>query len=286
MREGLLYKGVGGFYSVLSADERAICRAAGKLRLYGPLKVGDRVLYETGEPHGFISEILPRKNELVRPPVANIDVLVIVLAPKPKPDYLLCDKLLLQAHKTGVEPVLFANKSDLEKKGDVLAPYASAGFPVIRGSAHKGFGIDELLEKTSGRICCMAGQSGVGKSSLLNALLPFAALPTAGMSKKTARGTHTTRHVELLALPGGGYIADTPGFSALAAELADERGIADAYPEFALMPPCRFSDCLHRGEAGCAAKEWVEQGKIHPVRYQNYIALLDELSELRRKQYD
>ncbi|MGI6168341.1 MAG: ribosome small subunit-dependent GTPase A [Christensenellales bacterium] len=285
MREGLLYKGVGGFYSVLSDGKQTVCRAAGRLRLDGPLKVGDRVLFEEGQPHGFISEMLPRKNELVRPAVANIDVLVIVLSPEPKPDYLLCDKLLLQAHLAGVEPVLFANKEDMGR-GEILEPYVAAGFPLLCGSAINGTGVEALLGRVLGKICCMAGQSGVGKSSLLNAMLPGVSLPTAGMSRKTARGTHTTRHVELLALPGGGYIADTPGFSVLAPGPAEEREVVQAYPEFRSLPPCRFSDCLHCGEEGCALEGGLEDGKIHPVRYQNYIALLDEISEWRKKQYD
>ncbi len=296
VEEGIILKGVGGFYTVRALDgSLEQCKARGRFRKDGitPL-CGDRVLFlRQREGDALISEILPRKNALLRPPVANITKLLIVLsAAAPKPDLMLCDKLLLWAGIMDVSPLIVVNKCELAKKGyiDALKREYEGAFPVLPVSAHTGEGLDALRAHLSQKdaVSCFAGQSAVGKSSLLNRLLPGLDLPTGGLARKTDRGKHTTRHAQLWEY-GQGAVLDTPGFSLL--ELPDppptQESLNRLYPEFGDAPQrCRFAGCSHKSEPDCGVKELLATGVLPPGRYERYQELLDTIEELRRHRYD
>lgn len=295
MAEGIILKGVGGFYTVLGPEgETYTCRPRGRFRKARTTPLpGDRVVFalpQAVQSEAWIDEILPRKNLLTRPAVANIDTLMIVLAASaPKPDLLLVDKLLIQCEAIGVRPVLLINKCDEADGGmyDVVRrDYANTGYPILNVSALSGEGMDALQSELSGRICCFAGQSAVGKSSLLNRLKPELALPTGEMSVKTERGRHTTRHAELWPAFGGA-IVDTPGFSLLDLTELTPETLRELYPE---MRPyngrCRFALCLHRREPDCAVQEACGRGEIPAERYARYLLLLDELIQCKEHKYD
>ncbi|MEL7601994.1 MAG: ribosome small subunit-dependent GTPase A [Bacillota bacterium] len=290
--EGLLLKGVGGFYTVLTPQsEEVTCQARGRFRREGLSPVcGDRVLFERQqEGHAAIVEVQPRRNVLLRPQVANIDQIVIVLSVSaPKPDLLLCDKLLLQAAPLGIEPLLALNKCDeaddraVESIREEYAPH----YRTLTLSAHTGEGVDALRTELEGKVSCFAGQSAVGKSSLLNALLPELHLPVGDLARKTERGRHTTRHVELWPYRGGAVL-DTPGFSLLELSALTQETLDGAYREFGDAPArCRFAACSHRTEPDCAVRELVEQGLISRGRYARYVELSLQFEELRRHIYD
>ncbi|HWQ58383.1 MAG TPA: ribosome small subunit-dependent GTPase A [Clostridia bacterium] len=292
--EGLILKGVGGFYTVLEAHgETYVCRARGKLRLDDTAPVaGDRVTFacSDGEGDSLILSVLPRKNLLTRPAVANLDKLIVVVAlSTPKPDLLLVDKLLLQCELKGIAPVLVLNKSDAaEAKAarDILEQYESTGYALVTASAACGDGIVEVRAEIEGCTCCFAGQSAVGKSSLLNAIVPGLALEVGGMSRKTERGRHTTRLSQLFPACGG-VVVDTPGFSLLEAEEIEPAALWRYYPEMrGHGGSCRFPECMHLTEPGCAVKPLVESGRISGGRYERYKILAGELSEKRKHKYD
>jgi ribosome biogenesis GTPase len=285
MMQGIIYKGVGGFYYVHTHEGMFVCRGAGRLRLSVTPKVGDKVEFIPDGKEGSITNVLPRKNELSRPMVANVDMLIIVIAALPAPDYLLCDKLIIQAKAAGITPLIFANKSDLAPKEDMLAPYYNAGIQMLKGSAVTKEGLAALVQAMRNKICCMAGQSGVGKSSVLNAILPFANLETGEISEKVLRGRHTTRHTELIELAGGGLVADTPGFSVLNLDMQPE-GLANYYNEFKTKEGCRFDNCMHMSEPDCSVKNLLKINEINQTRYKNYVNIMEELIELRRQKYD
>jgi ribosome biogenesis GTPase len=275
------------------AGEEHVCKAAGRFRYENiePLP-GDEVEYisESGQEYGFIEGICERSNALVRPPVANITQLVIALAVKnPMPDLLLVDKMLVQAAKKGIQAVLFINKTDIagEEPAGRIADQYKGVCDTIMGSAVTGAGLDSLKALLKGRITCFAGQSAVGKSSVLNALIPSLHMKTGGTSRKTERGRHTTRHVELIfsdEIEGG--VFDTPGFS-MYEETEEPENLGLYYPDFApYLGMCRFNSCVHANEPGCAVKEAVSQGKIHIERYERYLRLLQELKEKRANKYD
>ncbi len=290
---GTVVRGVGGFYYVHARGQVYECRARGRFRLdeISPL-VGDQVVIapEEGKTTGFVTEILPRKNLLTRPPCANVDRFVLVLsAHLPKADLLLADKLLLQAALQKVEPMICLNKCDLaspDEIGALAKDFRALGAPVLALSAKTGQGMSELAGQLAGKISCFAGQSAVGKSSLLNALAPHLALETGGLSKKTARGRHTTRFSSLLPLCGG-YAMDTPGFSLLDLAPMPPSELAQYYPEMApYLGRCRFEDCLHDAEPDCAVKEAVRNGAFPAGRYERYKELLHELKDLYRRRFD
>ncbi len=291
--EGKILKGIGGFYTIQdSAGILHECRARGLFRLKGitPL-VGDRVVFsdETGQD-GYIEDILGRKNEMVRPPVANIDNLVIVLAAsRPKPDLLLADKLILQAEKNDARPVVCLNKTDAsasDTEEDLKKQYGPYEFLAV--SARTESGIKELKDVLSGKTSAFAGQSAVGKSSLLNVLGSDIDLKTGTLSKKTSRGKHTTRQTELFYLKDiNAFAMDTPGFSIFDAVEIEESELGPLYREFLpCLGKCRFLSCLHANEPDCAVKKAVEAGDIHPARYERYIMILNMLKEKREKKYD
>lgn len=288
MKQGIILKGIGSFYTVLSEDGKEyILKARGKFRnkRIKPL-IGDKVLFSDDT----IDDILERKNSFIRPAAANITKLMLVLsASVPKADLLLLDKLLLQCEKNAVEPVLILNKWDSceeEYAEVIIQQYKQTGYTIIKASAYDGMGIDEIISHIKGNVCCFAGQSAVGKSSLLNKISPKLNLETGGLSQKTDRGKHTTRHVELFLLHGG-MVMDTPGFSLLDLSDMEPKMLAELYPEMReAKEKCRFGECLHISEPDCKVKELLENDMISVERYERYKLLLEELKEMRRHKYD
>lgn len=290
--QGLLLKGIGGYYTVrLENGEDVTAQARGRFRHEGLSPVcGDQVLIERQqEGHAALSEILPRRNLLVRPQVANIDQLVVVLsASRPKPDLLLCDKLMIQAVSLQIAPLIVINKCD-EGDREAIRQIEAAYAPhvdTLALSARTGEGLKQLRRALAGKISCFAGQSAVGKSSLLNALLPGLSLLVGGLARRTDRGKHTTRHVELWPYEGGAVL-DTPGFSLLELTALDQDALNAAYPEFGDAPTrCRFAACSHRTEPECAVKVLLAEGAISPGRYERYVELCTQFEELRKNRYN
>lgn len=291
--KGRIIKGVGGFYTVMSEDGSPIvCKARGLFRKNGQTPLpGDYVVFTVDKKgEGYLREILPRRNELVRPAVVNVDTLLIVLsASEPQPDPELADKLLLYCEKQNIRPVIVINKCDdgeTETSRDLEEQYKDAADDVVAVSAETGYGMDTLREKLAGSTICLAGQSAVGKSSMLNSLLGLN-LKTGGLSEKTERGRHTTRHAELIPTPFGSLIADTPGFSMLETAPLEPEDIPGMYRDFARYEGgCRFIGCMHASEPDCAVKKAVEEGIINRERYARYLKILNEAIELRRHKYD
>jgi len=291
--EGMIVKATGGFYYVDCGGVSYACRARGLFRKEGLTPyVGDRVTVEpTGGGTGYLTAILPRKNSLIRPPMANIDQLAIVVSSvRPQPNTLVIDTMTAIAARRSIPPLLIFTKTDLAPAGGLEDCYRRAGYPVLSVSSTQGRGVEAVREMLVGRLTAFCGNSGVGKSSLLNAIDPRFAIDTAEISDKLGRGRHTTRHVELYRLPGGGYVADTPGFSALEIEQF-EKMTADqlqfCFPEFApLLEKCRFTGCSHTKEKGCAVLAAVESGRVAPSRHQSYLALYEKLKDVRQWQLD
>lgn len=291
MTEGQIIEGRGGLYTVSDGDQNTyVLRAKKKFRRQHmtPL-VGDRVLFTPGEgeEHGWLEEILPRSSECLRPPVANITLLALVTAAAPAPDWLLLDKLLLGARMQGMRAVLVVNKCDLgmETAEKARRDYAGADLPVICLSAARGEGLDALKDMLHGETVCFAGQSGVGKSTLLNAILGLQ-LETGAISR-IERGKHTTRHASLIAC-GDIRVMDTPGFSLLEFEqVMDPVELKDYYPEFAPYEgKCRFQPCYHGSEPGCAVRQAEAAGSISSARMERYRDLLEKTRQLWRERYD
>ncbi len=292
--EGKILKGVSGFYYVLESSGRIYeCKARGRFRNDGvtPLP-GDNVVFSADSGgNGYIEEIQARRNELKRPRVANVDVIAIVAsAGKPKIDFMLCDKLIVAAMKEDIEPIMIINKCDSADepgKEKLLLEYGKACDTICVSAATKE-GIDVLKNRLKGKCTCFAGQSAAGKSSLLNAMFSELSLETGGMSKKTDRGKHTTRHAELLLLEDfSGTAVDTPGFSFLEPEKILPQELAGYYKDIEpYSHECRFSTCLHSNEPDCSVKEAVGKGLINKNRYSRYLELLKEIQEKRQRQYD
>ena len=292
-RQGTLIRGIGSFYTVRDSDQQEYTlRCKKKFRRDGisPL-VGDEVLFQPGkgEEHGWLEEILPRKTECLRPPVANVTKLVIVIAPVPEPDLLLVDRQISRAFSQGMEVILVVNKCDLgqETAERISREYCAAGVQIIPISAKNGTGIEQLRDALTGpHLCCFSGQSGAGKSTTLNVLLDLN-LETGNISEKIARGKNTTRHTELIE-KNGIRVMDTAGFNLLEAESALEPGsLKERYPEFAPYEgKCMFRECLHDREPGCAVTQAAEQGIISRGRLERYRELLAEAREAWRDRYD
>lgn len=284
--QGIITRALSGFYDVRHEDQLFRCRARGRFRKDGltPL-VGDRVVVETSGSEGTVMEILPRRCAFARPAVANVDCLVMLLsAAIPVTDPFLVDRVTVRCEKNGCGAFLVINKCDLDPAEQLRKIYARTDYPVYCVSAITGEGIEFLRAALAGKICCFTGNSGVGKSSLLNALAPGLNIPTDRVSEKLGRGKHTTRHVELFDLGHGTLAVDTPGF----ASFGDQREapilpeeLAGLFPEFRpYLAECRFDDCTHREEPGCALRSAVETGRVHPSRYASYRRLYEELSQL------
>lgn len=291
--QGTILKGIGSFYTVLCDDGTAYtCKARGKFRVdkVTPLP-GDRVEFEvSSEQEGYMLAILPRKNSFTRPAVANVDQLVIVMAASaPKPDLLLTDRLLLDCERRGVMPLLVLNKCDERDEAlikDIIAQYAPAGYRLIVASAHEGDGLYALKEALMNKVSCFTGQSAVGKTSLLNALIPELDLPVGDLSKKIERGKHTTRHAELVPAYGGA-VADTPGFSLLEMSELKPEELSLFYPEMKKhLGECYFSACMHITEPDCAVKSLLDTNELSHRRYERYCELIKELIEMRKHRYD
>ena len=283
MIEGIIVKALSGFYYVAADGKLIDCKARGRFRLDGssPL-VGDRVCCTVDAGgKGRVDEVKERKNWFIRPAVANIDTLVFMAAnTNPVTDPFLVDRFSVIAAEAGCELVVCINKTDIDPGDALFEIFTKAGFPVVRTSAETGEGI-ELRSLLMGKICAFSGNSGVGKSSILNALLPGANIKTAEVSEKLGRGKHTTRHVELYALDGDTYIADTPGFASLDVTMTNvilKEQLQFDFPDFApYLDKCRFHDCAHLKEPECAVRAAVASGKIAETRYRSY-ARLYELS--------
>ena len=289
---GLIVKGIGGFYYVRTADGNTVtCKARGAFRKakITPL-VGDRVKYSmVDDEEGVIDEILPRKNSLVRPPVANIDRLFIVSSVKdPSPSTLIIDKTIAAAEIKDIEPVLVITKTDVGEYEELKDIYSSVGIKTVFVSSVTGEGTEEVRELLKGCISAFTGNSGVGKSTLLNAIMPELFLETGETSKKLGRGRHTTRHVELFETAGGGYVADTPGFSTMDMErydLIEKEKLPFGFREFEpYLGDCKFTSCSHTCEKGCAVLEAVNEGKIKKSRHDSYVAMYNEVKDIKQWQ--
>lgn len=285
--KGIITKLIGGFYYVEAAEKVYECKARGAFRIKGSSPcVGDYV--EIGVPddgYCVIEKVLPRKNSIVRPALANIDRLVIVSSIiSPSPNTLIIDKMIATAVKKNIEPMLVISKTDLESPDGLYKIYSNSGINTLCFSS-KDFNADELKSRilTNG-ITAFTGNSGVGKSTLLNAMLPGIAAETGDISKKLGRGRHTTRTVELYKTDSG-YVADTPGFSTVDLqryEIIKKDELAGCFTEFEpYLDDCRFTSCSHTKELGCAVLKAVEEGKIEKSRHQSYVTMYNEVKDLK-----
>ena len=279
-----IIKALSGFYYVQTADGVVECRARGKMRRekVSPL-VGE--ISRQGAK-GTVEAVLPRRNEFIRPAVANIDVLVVLASCAiPVTEPFLIDRVLAIAAKQNVPAIVCVNKDDLASGEKLAHIYRHAGYPVFVTSAETGEGIDALREAIAGKLAVFTGNSGVGKSSILNRLAPGLAVPVADVSEKLGRGRHTTRHIELYALGGGTYIGDTPGFSSFDTERMDlvrKEELQDVFPEFApYIGRCQFPDCAHLKEPNCAVRAALESGEIEQTRYDSYVRLYELAKEIK-----
>lgn len=285
---GIIIKAISGFYYVSDGEKTYECKARGSFRESGvsPL-VGDRVEFEqTEEEKGLVTAVLPRKSLLSRPPVANIDKLFIVSSyKKPAPNAYIIDKLTALAEYKEIEPIIVFNKCDIGGFEDWEHIYKTAGFKVFTVSAESGEGIEYLKNELKNFVSAFTGNSGVGKSSILNALFGEMKLETGAVSDKLGRGRHTTRHTELFALPEGGFVADTPGFSSLEYDCADYEFKENLVYYFRDLKQyadgCRFTSCTHTCEKGCNIIRAVQNGEVAENRHRSYIALFEELKDLK-----
>ncbi len=288
--EGRIIKGIGGFYYIQDkAGDIHECKARGRFRKDGitPL-TGDMAVFSQG---GFIEEIRKRKNELIRPRVTNIDIAVIVVsAERPRPDFLLCDRLLVSIKLAGIKPLLVINKCDIGEKrhiNEIKNEYKKI-CSTLCISAKSGKGIPKLKRILNGSYTCFSGQSATGKTSIINALFPGLGLKVGELSKKADRGTHTTRQAELLVAEGfRGGVVDTPGFTYFEAAEIEPLELGRYYKDFApFIGKCRFTSCLHAEEPDCAVKKAVDRGAINKGRYERYLEILNEIKLKRSKKYD
>ena len=284
---GRIIRSISGFYDVRTSDRVVTCRARGILRKTGesPL-TGDMVEITVEKGKGMVERILPRKNSFVRPAVANIDALVVFAANvNPVTEPFLIDRVAAIAGDQEVPVYLCVNKCDLDPAIDLVRIYSKAGFPVITTSAETGEGVEQLRELIKGKLTAFTGNSGVGKSSILNRLCPGLALPTGEVSEKLGRGRHTTRHVELYDLGEDTFVADTPGFSSFDTDQMDvilKENLQYAFPDFSpYIGSCQFHDCSHRKEPGCAVVSAVSSGEIGESRYDSYLKLYEKASQIK-----
>lgn len=287
MEEYRIIKALSGFYYVQTEDGVVECRARGRFRRQdqSPL-VGDFVRITRQGDKGVLEALLPRKNAFIRPAVANIDQLVVLASCAiPVTEPFLIDRVLAIAQLQNVPALVVVNKDDLAPAQPLAEIYRRAGVPVLVTSAETGEGIEALREALAGKLACLTGNSGVGKSSLLNRACPQLQLPVGEVSEKLGRGRHTTRHIELYSLGSNTFVADTPGFSAFDTErmeLVHKEQLQYAFPEFApYLGHCQFPDCAHRKEPGCAVRKALAEGKIGQTRYSSYERLYELASQLK-----
>lgn len=284
--EGRIVRSLSGFYDVQTSDGLITCRARGILRKEGnsPL-TGDLVEITAEHGKGMVEKILPRKNRFIRPAVANIDALVVFAANvNPVTEPYLIDRVAAIAGDQNVPVILCVNKCDLDPAADLVRIYEHAGFTVICTSAETGDGVETLMQQISGKLVAFTGNSGVGKSSILNRLCPELNLATGEVSEKLGRGRHTTRHVELYRLEQDTYVADTPGFSSFDTDQMEvilKENLQYAFPDFGrYIGQCRFDDCSHRKEPDCAVRAAWENGQIEKTRYDSYLRLYEKSSQI------
>ena len=287
MEEYRIIKALSGFYYVQTEDGVVECRARGRFRRQdqSPL-VGDFVRITRQGDKGVLEALLPRKNAFIRPAVANIDQLVVLASCAiPQTEPFLIDRVLAIAQLQNVPALVVVNKDDLAPAQPLAEIYRRAGVPVLVTSAETGEGIEALREALAGKLSCLTGNSGVGKSSLLNRACPQLQLPVGEVSEKLGRGRHTTRHIELYSLGSNTFVADTPGFSAFDTErmeLVHKEQLQYAFPEFApYLGHCQFPDCAHRKEPGCAVRKALAEGEIGQTRYDSYERLYELASQLK-----
>ncbi len=285
--KGLVVKSLSGFYYVRTDNAIIECKARGKFRSIGtsPL-VGDKVEVSLNGDKGTVEKIYERKNFLDRPPLANIDKLFIISsAVTPIPNLLLIDRMTALCEFRKIKPVIVFNKSDMGDLSAYISKYNSVGYTSIECSAVSGLGIDAITAELKGCTSAFTGNSGVGKSSILNKIFPDLSLSTGEVSEKLGRGRHTTRHCELFYHNFDGYVADTPGFSSLEYDMNNiefKDALASCFPEFnEFEGSCRFSDCKHIGEAGCAVEQAVKCGNIDSDRHSSYKTIFNELKEIK-----
>lgn len=286
-RTGRILRSISGFYDVQTPDALISCRARGILRKEGssPL-TGDLVEITVERGKGMVEKILPRKNSFVRPAVANVDALVIFAANvNPVTEPYLIDRVAAIAGDQEVPVYLCVNKCDLDPAVDLVRIYENAGFPVICTSAETGEGVERLRQLLKGKLTAFTGNSGVGKSSILNRLCPELNLATGEVSEKLGRGRHTTRHVELYPLGEDTFVADTPGFSSFDTDQMEvilKENLQYAFPDFSkYIGSCQFHDCSHRKEPGCAVRAAWERGEIEKTRYDSYQRLYEKSSQIK-----
>jgi len=284
---GRIVRSLSGFYEVQTPGGLFTCRGRGSLRKSHETPLtGDMVEITVEGKKGMVERILPRRNRFIRPAVANVDALVVFAAnTNPVTEPFLIDRVAAIAGDQGVQVIICVNKCDLDPAVDLIRIYENAGFPVIRASAETGEGVEALRSLIRGKLTAFTGNTGVGKSSMLNRLCPELALATGEVSEKLGRGRHTTRHVELYQLDESTYVADTPGFASFDTEQMDvilKENLQYAFPDFgAYLGSCQFHDCSHRKEPGCAVRQAVEEGKMEKTRYDSYLRLYEKASQIK-----
>ena len=290
--QGKIIKGIAGFYYIYAEDGNIYeCKAKGIFRKdnFKPL-VGDNVeitVLDEEEKEGSVTSILPRRNSLIRPAVANLDQAFLIFAMEnPKPNFLLLDRFLIMMKQQEIPAVICFNKKDVGEKEEMeklYEIYTGCGYRVVLSSTYEGEGMDEIHEILKGKTTVVAGPSGVGKSSITNCMQGEVQMETGEISKKLKRGKHTTRHSQVIPVEKNTFLVDTPGFSSLYLTDMKEEELRDYFPEFVMYEPqCRFQGCMHIHEPGCAVKKALSEGKISQQRYDNYLALYEELKEKRR----
>ncbi|MBE6862405.1 MAG: ribosome small subunit-dependent GTPase A [Ruminococcus sp.] len=281
--KGIIIKCLGGLYTIESPAGIYECKARGVFRSKGiSLYTGDYVEFSDG----VITEVLDRKNSIIRPPLANLDQLIFVVSTcSPSPNYLILDKFIAIAEYKNIRPIIVLTKIDLEDCAEIERIYGNIGIEVYKADYSDDKSIERIRQLLSGKISAFTGNSGAGKSTLLNAIDPTLNIPTAEISKKLGRGRHTTRHAELYKLAEGGYIADTPGFSTFETNKYDiirKEELADCFTEFSeYTGECRFKDCSHTCEKGCAVIAAMSEGKISESRHTSYCTMYEEANQLK-----
>ena len=290
--QGKIVKGIAGFYYIYAEDGNVYeCKAKGIFRKdnFKPL-VGDNVeitVLDEEKKEGSVTAILPRRNSLIRPAVANVDQAFVIFAMEnPKPNFLLLDRFLIMMEQQGIPAVICFNKKDLGEKEELellYETYTGCGYQVILSSTYEGEGIDQIRQVLKGKTTVVAGPSGVGKSSITNCMQGEVQMETGEISRKLKRGKHTTRHAQIIPVAQDTFLVDTPGFSSLYIENMEEQELKDYFPEFRKYEgQCRFQGCRHIHEPGCAVKEALENNEISRLRYEDYLELHQELKEKRR----
>ena len=287
MKSGRIVRSLSGFYDVMTDAGRIVCRARGSLRKGSQLPLtGDMVEISVEGGKGMVEKILPRKNRFVRPAVANVDGLVIFAANvNPVTEPFLIDRVAAIAGDQDVQVYICVNKCDLDPAVDLVRIYRNAGFQVLCTSAETGEGMAQLRDLLKGKLMAFTGNTGVGKSSVLNALCPELQLPTGEVSEKLGRGRHTTRHVELYTIGDDTFVADTPGFASFDTEQMDvilKENLQYAFPDFGpYIGKCQFHDCSHRKEPGCAVLQALADGEIEKTRHDSYLRLYEKSSQIK-----